>query len=179
VPHPPEPFCLLAEFDDADALFVAASEVRRAGYTRIDAYSPFPVEGLAGALGFRERRLPWIALAGGLVGGIGGYLMQWSLNAVDYPINVGGRPLDAWPAFAVVSFYLLSLGTILATLGGMLVLNRLPRLHHPIFDAPRFERVTVDRFFLAIERDDEHFDEERTPALLERLGALSIAEVPR
>ena len=179
MPRPPEPFALLAEFDDADALVAAASAARRAGYTRLDAYSPFPVEGLAGALGFRERRLPWIALAGGLVGGIGGYLLQWSLNAVDYPINVGGRPLDAWPAFAVISFYLLSLGTILATLGGMLALNRLPRLHHPIFDAPRFERVTVDRFFLAIERRDPRFDAERTAALLERLGALSIAEVPR
>jgi len=178
VPHPPEPFALLAEFDDADALFAAVREVRQAGYTWLDAYSPFPVEGLAGALGFREPWLPWIALAGGLVGGIGGYLMQWGLNAVDYPINVGGRPLDAWPAFAVISFYLMSLGTILATLGGMLALNRLPRLHHPIFDAPGFERVTVDRFFLAIELRDPRFDQQRTPALLERLGARSIAEVP-
>ena len=85
VPHPPEPFCLLAEFDDADALFTAASEARRAGYTRLDAYTPFPVEGLAETLGFGERRPPWIALAGGLIGGIGGYLLQWGLNAVDYP----------------------------------------------------------------------------------------------
>jgi Alternative complex III, ActD subunit len=178
VPHHPEPFATIAEFDDAAALVAAASEVRRAGYTRLDAYSPFPVEGLAGALGFREPLLPWIALAGGLAGGIGGYLMQWTTNGLDYPINVGGRPLDAWPAFAVISFYLMSLGTILATIGGMLALNRLPRLHHPIFDVPHFEQVTVDRFFLAIERDDPRFDEERTPALLERLGARSIAEVP-
>jgi hypothetical protein len=178
VPHRPEPFGLIAEFDSAAALVAAAKSVRAAGYRRLDAYSPFPVEGLAAAIGFRERLLPWIALAGGAFGGIGGYLLQWWLNGLDYPINVGGRPLDAWPAFAVSAFELMVLGAVLAVLGGMLVLNRLPRLRHPIFDAPRFERVTLDRFFLAVERGDPCFDDERTPALLERLGARSIAEVP-
>jgi Alternative complex III, ActD subunit len=169
---------LLAEFDSPDAVVAAARHCREQGYRRLDAYSPFPVAALAEALGFRERRLPWIALAGGLAGGIGGFLMQWSTNAVDYPLNVGGRPLDAWPAFAVISFYLLSLGTILAVVFGMLALCRLPRLHHPVFAAARFRRVTNDRFFLAIERDDPRFDPAATRALLERQGALAVEELP-
>jgi hypothetical protein len=174
-----EPFGLIAEFEDAVALLDAAKGVREAGYTRLDAYSPFPLEGLARAIGFRERWLPFIALAGGAVGGIGGYLMQWWMNALDYPINVGGRPLDAWPAFAVGSFELMVLGAVVAVLGGMLALNRLPRLYHSVFNAPHFERVTVDRFFLVVESEDPYFHEERTPALLERLGAVSVEEVPQ
>jgi len=178
VPHRPEPFGLLAEFESPEALIEAARRCRAEGYRQIDAFSPFPVEGLASAIGFRERWLPFIALAGGATGGIGGYLMQWWMNALDYPINVGGRPLDAWPAFAVSAFELMVLGAVLALLLGMLALNRLPRLYHPVFNAPRFERATVDRFFLLIESEDPYFHDERTPALLERLGAVSVAEVP-
>jgi hypothetical protein len=140
-----EPFGLIAEFEDAVALLDAAKGVREAGYTRLDAFSPFPLEGLARAIGFRERWLPFIALAGGAVG----------------------------------SFELMVLGAVVAVLGGMLALNRLPRLYHPVSNAPRFERVTVDRFFLLIESGDPYFHEERTPALLERLGAVSVEEVPQ
>jgi hypothetical protein len=127
VPHHPELFGLIAEFETSEALLAAARRCRAEGYTRMDAYSPFPVEGLAGATGFHERWLPYFALA---VGGVGGYLMQWWLNALDHPINVGGRPLNAWPAFAVGGFELMVLGAVLALLIGMLALNGLPRLYH-------------------------------------------------
>jgi hypothetical protein len=176
--HRPKPFGLIAEFESAEALIVATHRSRAEGYQQIDAFSPFPVEDLASAIGFREKFLPFIALAGGATGGIGGYLMQWWMNALDYPINVGGRPLNAWPAFVAGAFELTVLGAVLALLLGMLVLNRLPRLYHPIFNAPGFERVTVDRFFLLIKSEDPYFHEQHTPALLERLGALSVAEVP-
>ncbi len=170
---------LLAEFEAPEALVEAARKIRAEGYVRIEAYSPFPVEGLAAALGFRERALPLIALAGGIVGGGGGYLLQWYLAAVNYPINIGGRPLNAWPAFAVPAYELAILGAFLAAFFGLLVLNRLPRLHHPIFNAERFRRVTVDRFFLAMPSEEARFDLEATRALLERLGALAVEEVPR
>jgi Alternative complex III, ActD subunit len=170
---------LLAEFESPEALLEAARKVRAEGYARIEAYSPFPVEGLAATLGLRERTLPLIALAGGIAGGGGGYLLQWFLNAVNYPINIGGRPLNAWPAFAVPAFELAILGAFLAAFFGLLVLNRLPRLHHPIFNAARFRRVTVDRFFLAVRSEEPRFDVEETSALLERLGALAVEEVPR
>jgi hypothetical protein len=172
-------YCLLAEFETPEALLEAARRARAEGYARLEAFSPFPVEGLAAAIGFRERALPLMALAGGILGGGGGYLLQWSTNAIDYPLNVGGRPLDAWPAFAVPAFELAILGAFLAAFFGLLALNRLPRLHHPIFNAARFRRVTVDRFFLAVRSDDEHFELAATRALLERLGALAVEEVPR
>jgi hypothetical protein len=172
-------YALLAEFETPEELVEAARHARAAGYARLEAYSPFPVEGLADALGLRERALPWIALAGGIVGGVGGYVLQSYLNAVNFPINVGGRPLNAWPAFAVPAYEIAILGTFLAVFFGMLVRNRLPRLHHPIFNAARFHRVTVDRFFLAVRSGEQRFDPEATRALLERLGALAVEEVPR
>ncbi len=172
-------YALLAEFETPEELVEATRRTRAEGYARLEAYSPFPVEGLADALGRRARALPFIALAGGIVGGVGGYLLQWYLNAANYPINIGGRPLNAWPAFAVPAYEVAILGTFLAVFFGLLVLNRLPRLHHPIFNAARFHRVTVDRFFLAVRSEEPLFDLEETRALLERLGALAVEEVPR
>lgn len=169
---------LVAEFTTPEALLEAARTVRAEGYARIEAYSPFPVEGLTAALGFRDRALPLIALIGGIMGGGGGYLLQWFLNAVNYPINIGGRPLNAWPAFAVPASELALLGAFLAAFLGFLARTRLPRLHHPIFNAARFRRVTVDRFFLAVPSAEQHFDLAATRALLERLDALAVEEVP-
>ena len=169
---------LLAEFETPEALVEAARRARAKATP--GSRPPFPVEGLAEAIGFHgERALPWIALAGGIVGGGGGYLLQWYMNAVNYPLNIGGRPLDAWPAFAVPAYELAILGAFLAAFLGLLALNRLPRLHHPIFNAARFRRVTVDRFFLAVPSAEPRFDLEATRALLERLGALAVEEVPR
>jgi hypothetical protein len=174
-----EVFGLMAEFDDPDLLIEAARRCRAQGYRRLDAYTPFPVEGLAEALGVRERALPYLALGAGAAGGLGGYWMLWWMNGVDFPINVGGRPLDAWPAFAVPSFEMTILGAVLAVIFGMLALNRLPRLHHPVFNSDRFRRVTVDRFFLTVETGDPRFDFEETRTMLEGLGALAVEEVPR
>jgi hypothetical protein len=169
---------LLAEFESAEVLLGAAERLRARGYRKLEGYTPFPVEGLAETLGFRERALPFLALAGGIVGGVGGLYMQWYLNAYDFPINVGGRPLDAWPAFAIAGFELTVLGAVLAAVLGMLWLNRLPRLHHPLFNARHFERVTRDRFLLGVEYADPRFDRRETRALLEELGAASVEEVP-
>lgn len=178
MPRPPDHYGLLARFESADDLMGAVDAIRSAGYTRIDAFTPFPVEGLAHAIGFRERRLPSIALLGGILGGGGGFLLTYGLNAWDYPINVGGRPLNAWPAFAVPAFEMTVLFAALAVIVGMLILNRLPRLHHPVFGAPGFERVTVDRFCLLIRSDDPRFGVERTRRELERAGAVAVDEVP-
>jgi Protein of unknown function (DUF3341) len=169
---------LLAEFESAEDLLRAAERLRARGYRQLEGYTPFPLDGLAKTLGFEERRLPFLALAGGIVGGVGGISMQWYLNAYDYAINVGGRPLDAWPAFAIPAFEMTVLGAVLAVVLGMLWLNGLPRLHHPLFDAPHFERVTRDRFLLSIEYGDPRFDRRETHALLEQLGAASVEEVP-
>lgn len=177
MPGPPDLYGLMAEFEDVDALMAAAHEAREAGYTRLDAFTPFPVEGMADALGLRERRLPMIALIGGVIGAVGGYFLQYGLNAIDYPINVGGRPLNAWPAFTVPAFEMAVLGACLALLLGMLILNRLPRLNHPVFNAPSFGRATVDRFFLLIETSDPRFDEAAVRALFERARAAQIEPV--
>ena len=135
------------------------------------------MEGLAETLGFEARKLPFIALVGGIIGGIGGLYLLWYLNAYNYPINVGGRPLDAWPAFALPAFETTVLGAVLAVVIGMLWLNGLPRLYHPLFNAPGFERVTRDRFMLSIQYDDPLFDRRDTRQLLEQLGAASVEEV--
>jgi hypothetical protein len=169
---------LLAEFETPEDLVDAASQLRAQGYRRLEGHTPFPVDGLNEALGFRERKLPFIALAGGVLGGVGGLFMQWYLNAYDFPINVGGRPLDAWPAFAIPAFETTVLGAVLAVVLGMLWLNGLPRLYHPLFNAPHYARVTRNRFMLSIEQDDPCFDRQDTPRLLEQLGAASIEEVP-
>jgi hypothetical protein len=178
VPRRPEPAGLIAGFASVDDLLAAVAAVREAGYSRLDAFTPFPVEGLAAALGFEERRLPWIALGGGLAGGLGGFLLTYGLNAWDYPINVGGRPLNAWPAIAVPAFEMTVLFASLAVILGLLVLNRLPRLNHPVFDVAGFERVSVDRFFLLIRGDDPRFETGRTRDVLERAGALSVGALP-
>ena len=178
MPRRPEPYGLLARFESVDDLRHAVEAIRGRGYSRIDAFTPFPVHGLAAAIGFEERRLPYIALFGGLAGGLGGFLLTYGLNAWDYPINVGGRPLNAWPAFAVPAFEMTVLFAALAVILGLLVLNRLPRLNHPVFGVPGFERVAVDAFFLLIRSDDPKFGIERTREDLTQAGASVIDEVP-
>ena len=166
--------CLLAHFDNADDLLRAVTRLREEGYRLLEGYTPFPVDGLAEALHFEERRLPRIALMGAVFGGAGGMLMLWYLNAYDFPINVGGRPLDAWAAFALPAFEMLVLFAVLSVIGAMLWFNGLPRLHHPLFDARGFERVSSDRFLLAVGRADPIFDAERSGRLLEELGAVDL-----
>src|SRR2546427_8356030 len=178
MPTPSSLYGVLAEFDTPDELLAATRRAHEAGYRQMDAYTPFPIEGLAEALGFHRPRLPLIVLLGGIVGGVGGYLMQYWIAAIDYPLNIGGRPLHSWPAFIPVTFELTILGAALAAVLGMLVLNGLPMPYHPLFHVPRFALATRDRFFLCIEARDPKFDREATRQFLASLEPREVAEVP-
>jgi hypothetical protein len=168
---------LLAEFTTPEALLEAARRAHSAGYQHIEAYTPFPVEGLAEALGFHRTYIPLVVLLGGLTGGLGGYLLQYWINVIDYPLNVGGRPLHSWPAFIPVTFELTILVAALAAVLGMLALNGLPMPYHPLFNVPRFATVTRDGFFLCIEARDPKFDRVETRHFLETLTTGEVAEV--
>ena len=173
----PAIYGLLAEFADVTDLVHAVRAVRAAGYHRVDAFTPFPVEELSEALEFHDRRLPRRVLLGGVLGGLAGYALQYWTSVVDYPLNVGGRPLHSWPSFIPVTFEMTILGAALATVFGLLALNGLPMPYHPLFNVPRFALSTRDRFFLCIEAIDPCFDREDTRRLLERLAPRDISEV--
>src|SRR6266566_9981058 len=177
MPTPSSLYGVLAEFDTPDELLAATQRAREAGYRQMDAYTPFPIEGLAEALGFHRTRLPLIVLLGGIVGGVGGYLMQYWIAAIDYPLHIGGRPLHSWPAFIPVTFELTILVAALAAVLGMLALNGLPMPYHPLFNMPRFALATHDRFFLCIEARDPKFDRAETRRFLESVAACEVFEV--
>ena len=168
---------LMAEFDNPSDLLDAARRAHEEGYRRMDAYSPFPVHGLAEAIGFKRTLVPLLVFLGGAVGGIGGYALQYWISVIDYPINVGGRPLHSWPAFIPVTFELTVLVAALAAVLGMLALNGLPRPHHPVFNVPAFELATRNRFFLCIEAADPSFDGSQTKRFLESLKPQAVYEV--
>jgi len=165
---------LVAELESPAALLHACEETRAAGFTKWDAYAPFPVHGLERAMGLRASRVPWWTLVGGLMGAGGGMLLEWWTSAVDYPVVIASKPYFSLPAFVPVAFELGVLGGALATFVGMLYYNRLPALYHPIFHATHFARATDDRFFLAIDTTDPKFDRDRTKILFMNLGALSV-----
>ncbi len=168
---------LMAEFDDPSSLVAATERAHREGYRRMDAYSPFPIEELSEALHFHDRRLPLIVLIGGICGGLGGYLLQYWTTAIDYPLNVGGRPLHSWPAFIPVTFECTILVAALSAVLGMLALNGLPMPYHPVFNVPRFALASRNRFFLCIEATDPKFDLEATRRFLETLSPREVATV--
>lgn len=170
---------LMAEFPDPAKLLAAAREAHTAGYRQMDAFSPLPIDGLADAIGFHRTRLPLIVLLGGLAGAAGGFLMQYWIAAIDYPVNVGGRPYNSWPSFIPVTFELAILAAACAALVAMLGLNGLPMPYHPVFNVPRFALATRDRFFLCIEARDPLFDANATRHFLEGLPAARVSEVPR
>jgi hypothetical protein len=174
----PPIYGLLAEFESPAALISATMQVRGAGYRHMDAFSPFPLEGLAAALGFHRSRVPLITLCGGVAGGVGGYAMQYWIAAVSYPLNIGGRPYNSWPAFIPVTFELTILGAALAAVLGMLALNGLPRPYHPVFHIPSFALASRDRFFLCVESRDPQFDMTQTRVLLESLKPRAVSNVP-
>jgi hypothetical protein len=168
---------LMAEFENHEALVEAAGRAYAEGYRKLDAYAPFPVHGLSEALGRRRTAVPLIVLLSGMTGGLGGYFMQWYAMRVDYPFNIGGRPLHSWPAFIPITFELTVLCGALSAIIGMLVLNRLPEPYHPVFNVPEFRRASLDRFFLCIEAADPKFDPAGTRVFLEGLRPQSVKEV--
>jgi hypothetical protein len=169
---------IMIEFKEPEEVVQAAHRAYDAGYRRMDGYTPIPVEGLAEALGRKPSRVPLLVLIGALCGGVGGYAMQWYAMALDYPINIGGRPLNSWPAFVPITFELTVLAAAITAIVSMLILNRLPEPHHPVFNAPGFDRASTDRFFLCIESRDPLFDAAGTRKFLESLKPEAIAEVP-
>jgi Protein of unknown function (DUF3341) len=168
---------LMAEFDSPEALLEASRRAFAEGFRRMDAYSPFPVDGLAEAIGFPRTRVPLIVLIGGIVGCIGGFWLQYWVSVIDYPINIGGRPLNSWPSFIPVTFELTILLAALAAFFGVLGLNRLPMPYHPVFNVERFELASRNRFFLCIEAADKKFELERTRRFLDEIGSLGTYEV--
>lgn len=170
---PEQAYGLLAEFDSPETLIAAARKARSAGYRHLDAFTPFPVEGLARILRIARPKISWVGLAGGFAGGGFALLMQCYVN-YDFPIDVGGRPLYAISAFAVVMFELTILFSALSMIGAMLWQNGLPRLNYPLFGAKRFHHASKDRFFLCIGVDDGEFDEKETSAFLRGAGASSV-----
>jgi len=174
---PPAIYGLMAEFDDPNALVVAAQRARHEGYRRMDAYSPFPIEELHDALGMTTSRLPLIVLVGGLVGCIGGFALQYWVSAVENPWNIGGRPLFSWPAFIPIIFECTILVAALSAVLGMLALNGLPMPYHPVFNVPRFALASRNRFFLVIEAADTKFELEETRRFLETLGPREVSTV--
>ncbi len=168
---------LMAEFGDVGELVTAARKAREAGYVHLDAYTPFPVEELDEALDLHHTRLPMLVLIGGIIGGLAGFGLQYWTTVIDYPINVGGRPLFSWPAFIPVTFECTILGAGLTAVLGMLGLNGLPQPYHPVFNVPRFALASRDRFFLCIEARDPKFDIDETWGFLSRLQPRQVSQV--
>ena len=168
---------LMAEFENSDELLIAAQRAREAGYRRMDAFSPFPVEGLADAVGFRFTRVPLICLIGGLIGCSGGFFLQYWPNVFGYPLNIGGKPYNSWPNFIPITFELTILCAGLATVFGMLALNGLPTPYHAVFNVPHFELASRNRFFLCIKARDPRFDLQKTKEFLASLKAKGVSEI--
>ncbi len=169
---------LMAEFDSAQALVDAAKKTHEAGYKKIDAYSPFPIEGLAEEIGMHFDEIPLTVLIGGIIGGCTGYLMQYWMSAVDYPLNIGGKPPHSWPAFIVITFEMTILFAGISAVLGMLAFNGLPMPYHPVFNVPRFAFASKDRFFLIVFSSDKKYNPVETRRFLETLDPRSISEVP-
>ena len=174
---PPALHGLMAEFDNPTALVEAAEKARLAGYRKMDAYSPIPIEELNEALGLNRTRLPKLVFIGGLLGGIGGYGLEYWSQAIAYPMNIGGRPFHSWPHFIPVTFETTVLGAALTCFVGMWALNKLPQPYHPVFNVPAFARASLDRFFLCIESADPKFDRHETERFLASLHPVGVSEV--
>lgn len=168
---------VMAEFDNPSHLVAAARRTYEAGYRRINGYSPYPIEELWEAIGFHRTGLPIIVLIGGIVGGLGGFLMQYYLSVFDYPLNVGGKPFNSWPAFIPITFETTILFAAFAAVFGMLALNKLPQPYHPVFNAPNFKLATRDHFFLVIEANDPRYNHDEVVEFLKSLEPKEVCDV--
>jgi len=173
----PPIYGLMAEFDNPTSLVNAAREARARGYRKLDAYSPFPIEALTEALHLPKSKLPLIVLIGGILGGLTGYLMQYYVTVIYFPINIAGRPLHSWPMYIVITFELTVLFAALSAVFGLLAVCGLPMPYHPTFNVPRFALASRNRFFLCIEAADPLFDRNATVVFLESLDAREVSEV--
>ena len=169
---------LMAEFDSAQAVVGAARRVVSEGYAKVEAYSPVPIEELNDIIHKKRTKLSSLVLAGGLTGMATGFSLQYWASVLEYPLNIGGRPLASWPAFVVPSYELTILFASLTAAGAMIALNGLPQPYHPVFNAPRFSLATSDKFFVVIEAEDPKYDAEKTKLFLEGLGAKGVYDVP-
>ncbi|HVS30922.1 MAG TPA: DUF3341 domain-containing protein [Thermoanaerobaculia bacterium] len=169
---------VIGEFGDAQSLLDAATAAREQGYRDVDAFSPFPIHGLAEAVGFRKSHLSTIVLTMGLIGGLGGYFMQWYANVVAYPLNIGGKPYNSWPAWIPITFECAILLAAFGAVFGMLALNGLPMPYHPVFNVPRFDQASRDKFFLVIQARDPKFQLDEVRDFFDRLNPREIVDVP-
>ncbi|MEP6922175.1 MAG: DUF3341 domain-containing protein [bacterium] len=173
----PALYGIMAEFDNPSDLVAAARRTYQEGYRRINGYSPYPIEELSEAIGFTRTALPLIVLIGGIVGGLGGFFMQYWMEVIDYPLNVGGKPFNSWPAFIPITFEATVLVAAFSAVLGMLILNKLPQPYHPVFNAPNFALATRDKFFLVIEANDPLFRHDDAIVFMRTLGALDVSDV--
>ncbi len=176
-PKSPTLYGVMAQFDNPSQLVAAARETYAAGYRQINGYSPFPIEELDEAIGFKRTTLPLIVLAGGILGGLGGFFMQYWMEVIDYPIIVGGKPFNSWPAFIPITFECTVLAAAFSAVLGMLALNKLPQPYHPVFNAPPFALATRDSFFLVIEAKDKKFEHDEAVRFLKELEPREVVDV--
>jgi len=173
----PEYFGLMAEFANPEKLVASTRNAYQAGYRHMDAYTPFPVHGLSEALGIKRNWVPYIVLLGAIAGGVGGFMLQYWVATMAYPLNIGGRPLNSWPSFMVITFEMAVLSAGILGVVGMIALNKLPMPYHPVFSVPRFQLASRDRFFLCIFETDPRFDLRQTRQFLEELQPDGVYEV--
>ena len=169
---------VMAEYDTGPALVEAARRTMPQGFSKVEAYSPVPIEELNDIIHQRRTILPKLVLAGGLTGMATGFALQYWASVIEYPMNVGGRPMASWTVFIVPSYELTILFAALTAAIGMALLSGLPQPYHPVFNVPRFSMASSDKFFLVVESGDPKFDATATSRFLLGLGAKGVYDVP-